>query len=445
MIPEGERWRAYPHTFAAKASSHTWKPYAWTRYVSSIIGPAILRGDARIIVKAPPQHGKSEMISVWTPLWFMDHFPEKRVILASYSREVSGGFSRRVRNEMLSNNILRSDLSYDSSSSFRFHTTKGGGMYATSATGSLTSKGGDLILIDDPYKDNAEANSAAHRKKIEEWVDFVVTTRLQPGGSLILLMTHWHEKDLTHYLKQKGGFTEICLPAIAGKNDPMGRLEGEPLCPERYDLKALEKIRDPKTGVGSYAWNALYQQSPIPLEGGLFKRHWWKRYDQAPEIQRKVMFIDAAQKPGISNDYSVCATWAQCQNGFYLLDIWRNKVETPQLEAAVKGLFEKHRPHAVVIEDKSAGSALIQYLRNTRIPVLPYNPGIRDKQTRATAATPLVESGRCFLPNWAPWVEDFVLEHESFPAVDHDDQVDTTSMLAEYFNTPVPVPRARSL
>lgn len=446
MIPEGERWRAYPHTFAQKASSGAYLPFAWTRFVSSHIGPAIMNGNARFIVKAPPQHGKSELISVWTPLWFMDHFPEKRVVIASYSGDLSGTFSRRVRNELTHNKLLRTRLAIDSTSSSRFHTTKGGGLTATGVGGALTGKGADLILIDDPYKNNAEANSESHRKKIEEWMDFVVATRLQPGGSIVLLMTHWHQKDLTAFLKAKGGYTEICLPALAEKDDPMGRPEGAALCPERYDEQALHEKRDPKTGVGTYAWSALYQQKPITIEGGLFKRRWWQFYDQLPPVLRKVQFWDCAQKPGISNDYSVCATWAQCQNGYYLIDVWRNKVETPDLEQAALSLYARHQPHAVVIEDASAGSSLIQYLKRTQIPVLPFvATGKGDKEVRATAATPLVESGRCFLPRGGAFNEDFVTEHESFPVVDHDDQVDTTSMMADYFRTPMATPRARSL
>ena len=148
-----------------------------------------------------------------------------------------------------------------------------------------------------------------------------------------------------------------------------------------------------------------------------------------------VQFWDCAQKPGVTNDWSVCATWARTENGFYLIDLWREKVELPDLERAVKTNFHKHKPNAVVIEDKASGIGLIQtLLRETDLPVIPYDPGQRDKVSRAIAVTPTVEAGKCFLLDTIEGLEDFLSEHEKFPKGAHDDTVDTTSMMVEHFS-----------
>jgi predicted phage terminase large subunit-like protein len=307
----------------------------------------------------------------------------------------------------------------------------------------MVGKGGNLLIIDDPYKNLEEANSPKHRLRIEQWVDAVARTRLEPGGSMILNMTRWHDKDLAAYLKSKGNFQEIVFPAIAEGQDVLGRVKGDPLCADRFNLEALESI---KHDIGSYNWNSLYQQNPIPIEGGLFKRHWWKFYDTAPTDGRIVQFWDCAQKVGITNDYSVCTTWMEKNGNFFALDRWKNKVEAPDLQRAVVSNFYAHNADLVVVEDKSSGSSLIQYLkRETMLPLLPYDPGQKDKQVRASSATGLVESGRCFLPSSSNWTEDFILEHERFPNAEHDDQVDTTSMMADYFRKPRPEPRIRIL
>jgi predicted phage terminase large subunit-like protein len=146
-----------------------------------------------------------------------------------------------------------------------------------------------------------------------------------------------------------------------------------------------------------------------------------------------VQFYDTAQKPGVTNDYSVCATWKKCVNGYYLLDLWRDKVEAPTLEKIVVANYNKWLPNKIVIEDKSSGSSLIQYLQhNTTLPVVPVDPTV-DKVLRAIDATPMQETGNLYLPENAKWLADFQIEHDQFPNGAHDDQVDTTGMMASYF------------
>ena len=402
-------------------------------FIARKVSKAVHEGGARIIISMPPRHGKSEFTSYWLPIWFLETYVGRRVIIASHGQELASSFGRKIRNEMESNELISNKPRQDSSAANRFDTEGGGGLIAAGVGGPITGKGADLFLIDDPYKDMQQAKSVVYRERIQEWYDAVARTRLEPGGSMILIMTRWHEADLVGKFIKDGGWDYIRLPAIAEDNDPLGRPIGEALCEDRYSLDDLACIKKDQTG--SLAWEALYQQNPIPLEGGLFKRAWWRFYREIPHVLFKAQFWDCAQKVGISNDYSVCATWAVCGNGYYLIDLWRNKVEAPELERAVVSNFAKHNPQSVVIEDKSSGSSLIQMLRQkSRLPIIAFEPGSRDKEVRASAATPTVEAGKCYLPEGADWVEEFILEHERFPNVVHDDQVDTLSMAIECLN-----------
>ena len=439
-------WKYAPHTYAHVVSEGSWQRYAWLDHLSRAITRPLLQGGARIIVEGPPRQGKSNFGSVWVPPWYLEHFPHHRVVVASYGADLAGKFCRDVRNIALESDKVGWEVAEDLSGSRKFATTKGGGMLSVGAGGALTGHGANLMILDDVYKNLQQARSALYDDMIWNWWKYVVRSRLEPNASVLIIGARWTETDLTAKLKALGGWTVLTYPAIAGENDMMGRKPGEPLCPERYGLEALKAIEH---DTDSYSWNAQYQQNPIPIEGGLIKRAWWGFYDVPPkreDIIRIVQFWDCAKKPGISNDYSVCATWAQTPAGNYLLDCWRDKVEAPQLLDETQRQFFMHKANLVVIEDTSNGSAVIQFLRQkTQIPVIADIPNTGDKEIRALAATPLIRSGRCFLPRNAPWVEDFIVEHERFPTVQHDDRVDTTSAMAKFFaNEPIQ-PRVRSL
>lgn len=430
-----DAWRLFPHTFARKVSHKRFQLYNHTVYLSELLAQAIAQGNARIIVSIPPRHGKSELISKYLPLWYLENFPDKHVILTSYSIELASYFSRWVRNEFEQNEMLKTKLKKDSQAAYRFDTTQGGSMLAAGVGGPITGRGSSLAIIDDPIKNYEEANSPRIRQAIKDWFNSTLYTRLEPNASLILIMTRWHHDDLAGYLakEHQDPWQLINLPALAEENDPIGRKLHEPLCPERYNLEALLNI---KQSLPDNFWNALYQQRPTNIEGQIFHRSWWQYYHKKPEaILSTVQFWDTAQKPGLTNDFSVCATWARTTKGYFLIDIFRKKLEAPDLEIQVVAQYNKFRPNQVVIEDKSSGSSIIQYIRrNTTIPIIPYDPKTKDKITRAINATPLIKSGNVFLPKDAPWLADFLKEHDEFPNSTHDDQVDTTSQMAEHFN-----------
>jgi predicted phage terminase large subunit-like protein len=319
-------------------------------------------------------------------------------------------------------------MSEDSAAMNRFDLVTGGGYFSTGVGGPLTGKGGNLLGIDDPLPNREAAHSETQRESLWGWYTTVFDTRRAPNARTLLIQTRWHDDDLSGRIlnsKDAKNWTVLSLPAI---NE-----QGEALWPEAYPINEL---LDWKEKMGR-DFEALYQQSPVPMEGSLFKRKWFKTFQTPPDkFTRVIQFMDCAQKVGVTNDWSVCLTVGESENAYYILDVWRQRVEAPDLERATISNALKWNPTALVIEDKSSGSSLIQSLRQkTRLPVIAYDPKARDKIVRASAATPLVESGRVFVPASAPWVEDFIVECERFPNAKHDDQVDTLSMLAEFVQT----------
>ncbi len=208
---------------------------------------------------------------------------------------------------------------------------------------------------------------------------------------------------------------------------------GAPLWPERFDAVALNRIR---VAVGSRAWSALYQGQPTNDETSILRRAWWRTYAAPPRMERVITSWDTAFKAGVHHDYSVGATWGQAENGYYLLGLWRDRVEFPELKRAVQQQAERWQPEAILVEDAASGQSLIQELqRESRLPIIPVKVD-RDKVSRAHAVSPLVEAGRCFLPAAAPWVEAFIEEHAAFPHGEHDDMVDSTTMALARLATP---------
>jgi len=410
-----------------------------------------------LVINIPPRHMKSLLVSVFWPSWVWITKPEERWIFSSYSHSLSKRDSlktRRVIDDIIYQKMFGKSfqLTIDQNEKMKFENNKTGARMSTSIDGAGTGEGADIIVVDDPHK-VGEAESQTKRENVLTWWDEVMSTRGNNPETFckVIVMQRVHEKDLSGHVLKKGGYEHLCLPAeyvpkiystLIGWKDPRTE-QGQILWPERFNAETLAEL---KKELGSQAAQGQLQQNPISVEGGLFKRTWWKTYRGLHNYTKIVQFWDCAQKVGITNDYSVCATWGETDNGFHLLDVWRNKVEAPQLEQAVKNMFEKFRPQAVVIEDKSSGSSVIQNIRQkTLIPVIAFDPKQRDKEVRASAVTPTVEAGKCFIPESAPWLEDFLLEHERFPNAEHDDQVDTTSMALEYLSNKTAQPRIRQL
>ena len=241
-------------------------------------------------------------------------------------------------------------------------------------------------------------------------------------------MTRWHTDDLAgRLLKQQAEnpaadqWHVLHLPAL---NE-----QGEALWAEHYPLGVLETIR---ATIGSKRFTSMYLGSPTQAEGNIFKREWWKYYKQRPVFKRVIQSWDTAFKKGGENDYSVCELWGETDTGYYLIDVWRDRVEFPELKKAVIAAYNRDHPSYVIVEDAASGQSLIQELkRETAIPIKPIKID-KDKVARAYAVTALIESGRVFLPEYASWLFNYLDEHSAFPTGEHDDQVDATTQALNY-------------
>lgn len=250
----------YPHTFAAWASGGEWQAWKIWRHVGKIVGEAIVRGNARVIVNMPPGMGKSQFLSVWTSIWFLENFPDRRVINATNSQRLANRNGRDVRNQFQFNPALRTRVSEDSAAKGQWNTHKGGGMLATSIGASSIGFRGHLITIDDPYGRWSDAYSAAYKDELESWFDATARTRLEPGGSIVLLHHRFAVNDLTGVLLANSGedWTHVSIPAHALEDDPMGRKPGEWIG-DRFTSEEVESARNAMAGV---IWDAMYQQRP---------------------------------------------------------------------------------------------------------------------------------------------------------------------------------------
>jgi predicted phage terminase large subunit-like protein len=393
---------------------------------------AVERGELlRLILCLPPRHGKSLLASIHFPAWYLGRHPERYVITASYGQELADDFGRRVRNILTSplNAAIFPEcrVSSDSAAMNRLNLTSGGAYFAVGRGASITGRGAHLLLIDDPLKDAEEAGSATTRRSLQTWYSTVAFTRLMPKAAVVLIQTRWHEDDLAGWLiREHGdeGWQVVSLPAIAEQDDGFRR-EGDALWASRYPVEALKRIR---AQIGGAAFASLYQQRPAAAEGRIFKREWWQRYSgEPPDFSRIVQSWDTGFKTGAENDYSACTTWGEAKDGYYLLHTWKGRVEFPELKRLVVSFAREWNPNAVLVEDRASGQSLIQELAyDSPIPVLPVKVD-SDKVSRAQAVTPMIEAGRVYLPDGAPWLEDYLDELSTFPASANDDLVDSTT------------------
>jgi predicted phage terminase large subunit-like protein len=397
----------------------------------------------------PPRHGKSELVSLRFPCWYLGRHPKANIVQSGYGISIALTHSRRARDIFVQPEMTRlfpavrfrperagqESVIPEKQAAHEWGTKQGGSYYAVGVGGGLTGRGFEIGIIDDPIKDAEEAASQTIRDKVWEWYVTVFRTRANPGAAIILVMTRWHKDDLAGRLLEQSRCDPTAdqwevLHLKALTEQPDGSVKA--LWPERYPVEELEKIRssqcNPRTpGAGARAFAALYQGDPVAAEGNIIKREWWQYYRERPAFSRIIHSLDTAFKVKKENDYSVCTVWGEAQNGYYLLDVWRARVEFPELKRASIGLYERDHPCAFLVEDKASGQSLIQELkRDTRLPVLPIKVDA-DKVARANAVAPLIEAGKVFLPESAPWIYDFIEELSAFPAGEHDDQVDSTT------------------
>lgn len=417
---------------------------------------AVERGEIkRLIITMPPRHGKSEVTSKHFPAWYLGKHPDHEVILTSYAAEIAEDFSRIDRDVLreFGKDLFGVELSSDSSAVNRWG-IKGhrGGLKAVGAGGPLTGRGAHLAIIDDPFKGEEDSHSPTQRKKVINWYQSTLRTRLAPGGAIILIQTRWHKGDLAGHLiaemeEADGEKWEILnLPAIAEEADPLGRAPGEALWPERFPLAELDALRKV---LHAYWWNCLYMQKPGDPEGGKFKRayfRYWERSedgefyilhrgkgeeDKKVHTSRVTIFqtSDPAGSVKTTADYFVIGTWAMTPDKeLLLLDIVREHLEGPDQPDQFQSGFCRWHPVQQGVETKAMGLTLFQALQRMGLPVVDLNPGTQDKIQRATPMAARYKSGMVYHPqHGGEWVSVYEEELIAFPNAPHDDQVDVAS------------------
>lgn len=408
-----------------------------------------LDGDVRrLIITVPPRSGKSIAVSVALPAFILGREPARRIIAASYSQELSNKHARDCRSVMESEwykqIFPRTRLGKDKNTQAEFVTTRKGGRLATSVGGTITGRGGDLIILDDILSPD-DALSETQRTKAIEWFQGTLLSRLndKEEGVIILIQQRVHQVDPVGFLLERGGWTHLNLPAIAEETQfiQLGakllhiRQEGDALHPERESYEQLMAL---KQDMGSYAFAAQYQQSPAPRGGGIVKWDWFGTYHIRPEKQgsdRIVFSWDTAVKGAERNDFSVCTIWLIRDKDYYLLNVVRKKFEYPDLRRRAIALAEEYKPSTILMEDAGSGAQLYQELKEQGIYAHQIKP-VGDKIMRMENQTAVLEAGRVFLPNRASWLSDFQDEVTKFPAGRHDDQVDSLSQFLKWATTP---------
>ena len=422
-------WRLRVESFAQRVSDGRWEPYPWLVYVLRRLQDSIMSGGARIIVNAPPRHGKSEGISHWLPTWFLDWFPDQRVILSGYGDAFAAKWGMLVRDEFAVNDRTWTRIRPDKSLASDWATTAGGGMLTVGVGGSMTGHGGNLLIIDDPHKNWEEAMSPTMRQKVIDWFNSTFYTRAEPDASIVVVQTRWHERDLSGYLmnEHEDDWEMLRLPALAEEGDPLGRTLDDPLCPKRYSKKALAEI---KKAVGSHIFGGLYQQRPAPLAGNMVKRDWFRRWATLPDgITDWIQVWDLTFKK-TGSSFVVGQVWGRKGAQFFLADQFRERLNFPETLKKIEAMSNRW-PQAKekIIEEAANGPAVIDSLSDS-IPGIIGVKASSSKEARLAAVSGFIEAGNVWIPDQsvASWADDFVDEVVNFPNAANDDQVDAMTM-----------------
>ena len=405
----------------------------------------VRRGEIRrLIINMPPRSLKSISASVALPAYVLGHDPTRRVICVSYAQDLAANlmnsFRVVVETPWFREAFPAMRLAGKNSES-EVATTRHGLRLATSVGGTLTGRGGDLIIIDDPLKPQ-DALSAAKRESTNQWYANTLLSRLDDKrtGAIVLVMQRVHMDDLTGFVTaQSDEWTILNLPAIAPETERIRigdehwhwRREGDLLHPEREGKEELDGMR---LALGADLFSAQYQQAPVPEGGAMIKRVWVRRYDVPPPRTYRTRIIqswDTASKAGPENDWSVCTTWAKDNGIYYLLDVDRGRHDFPTLRSRVLALWQQWKPTRLLIEDTGAGTGLIQDLRRDGCYAISVKPE-RDKVARMAIQTGKFEAGQVVLPMRSPWLATFETELFAFPGSKHDDQIDSVSQALGY-------------
>jgi len=376
----------------------------------------------RVCVNMPPRHGKSQLVSIYYPAWFIGKYPNKKILMVSHTSDLAVDFGRKVRNIIDSpayKEIFPTvALAADSKSAGRWNTNSGGEFFACGVGSALAGRGADLLLVDDPHNEqDILSGNLDIFERAYEWFAYGARTRLMPGGRIAVVHTRWHQDDMTGRLvrdmtQNEGSdqYEVVEFPAIFNENTANER----PLWPEFFDLEALKRT---KASMPVFQWNAQYQQNPTGEEAAIVKREWWQAWkaERPPACEYVIMALDAAAETNNRADFTSITTWGVFLNeeteayNIILLNAIKKRVEFPELKDLALEQYQQYEPDAFIVEKKSAGTALYQELRRTGMAVQEYTPhrGSGDKTARLNSVADIIRSGLVWVPE-TRWAEEVV-------------------------------------
>ena len=387
----------------------------------------------RLIVNMPPRHTKSEFASVYFPAWMMGRNPKMKLMQVSHNTELATRFGSKVRNLLASPEYSQIfgdvKLREDAKAKGKWETNHGGEYFAAGVGGAITGRGADLLIIDDPHTEQDSLSEGA-MERAYDWYTSGPRQRLQPGGSIVLVMTRWAEDDLTGRLlkaqkePKADKWKQISFPAIMPS--------GDPVWPEYWSFDELEKV---KASLTIRNWSAQYMQEPTSEEGAIIKRDWWQVWKGGlPHLKHVIQSYDTAFSKAETADYSAITTWGVFKpmedepEAIILLDAVRGKWDFPELKVVALDQYKYWEPESVVIEQKATGQPLTQEFRRMGIPVIDFVPSKgKDKHTRVNACAPIFESGQVFYPEGERFAYEVIEECAAFPHGANDDYVDSTT------------------
>ena len=408
----------------------------------------------RITVSIAPRFGKSQLTSIFFPAWFIGNWPDKKIMIVSHTADLAVDFGRKVRN------LINSDeykaifqdvaLAADSKSAGRWNTNKGGEFFAVGVGGALAGRGAHLLVVDDPHNEQEILNGNFDIfEKAHEWYAYGARTRLMPGGSVAIVATRWAEQDLIGQVQKDmirnpdaDQWDVVEFPALLERRDSSPEEDDTEryisLWPEQWSLESLLRT---KASMPPFQWSAQYMQQPTSRDAAIIKREWWNAWtkDDPPACEYVIMSLDAAAEKTNRSDFTALTTWGvfyeddehgQPQANIILLNSIKERLEFPELKRLAYAQYKHWSPDWFIIERKSSGSPLYQEMRRGGIPVQDYTPhrGTGDKVMRLNSVSDIFATGLVWYPAGRRWAEEVVDEVCGFPAMPHDDLVDSTVM-----------------
>lgn len=418
---------------------------------------AAARGEIdRLATAIAPRFGKSLLLSLYFPAWFMGNFPNQKLIISSHTADLAVDFGKKVRNLIDTQEYKQIfpgvTLAEDSKSAGRWNTNAQGEFFAVGVGGAVAGRGADLLIVDDPFSEQDILNGNYEVfERVYSWYAYGARTRLMPGGRVVVLHTRWAKNDLIGRLiaeaaknPESDQWEYIEFPAILNENTD----DEKSLWPEQWSLESLRRTR---ATMPTFQWLAQYQQSPTSQFGAVVKKDWWRiwRKDEPPECEYIIMALDAAQEATKRADFTALTTWGVFQAkqddgehapAIILLNAINKRIEFPELKTLALQEYKKWQPDCFVIEKKSNGAPLVQELRRMGIPVTDYTPSrgsasnVNTKFARFSAVADIVRSGLVWVPEYR-WADEVVEQCNDFPAGKNDDLVDTVTMALMRFRS----------